>query len=382
MSALPAVKILVVDDLEGNLDALDALLRGETVEILRARSGRDALELLLVHDVALALLDVQMPEMDGFELAELMRGTARTRHVPIIFLTAGAHDTQRMFRGYEVGAVDFLFKPIDPVLLGHKVRTFVELHAQRLERERLAGELQEMLRLTEMFVAVVSHDLRAPLSTVIMGAALLDASLSDPTAKATLGRVRSSAGRMLGMLEQLYDLSRVRLGGGISVDPRETDFLVLAQRVFEELRLAYRERTLTFECDEGSALGFWDEARMAQVLTNVVGNALRYGTRDEGVEVRIHCASPTLVVEVHNGGEIPADVRAQLFDPFRRGPQARSRDGLGLGLYIARQIVAAHHGTIDVSSSREAGTTFRVHLPRRPAEENAGSPSAIFPAST
>jgi two-component system sensor histidine kinase/response regulator len=333
---------------------------------LRARSGREALELLLVHDVALALLDVQMPEMDGFELAELMRGTTRTRYVPIIFLTAGAHDAQRMFRGYEVGAVDFLFKPIDPILLGHKVRTFVDLHVQRLERDRLANELREMLRLTEMFVAVVSHDLRAPLSTVIMGAALLDASLTDAAARMTLGRVRSSAERMLGMLEQLYDLSRVRLGGGISIDPQETDFLPLAQRVFEELRLAYRERTLRFECDEGSAFGTWDGARLAQVLTNLVGNALRYGTRDEGVEVRARCASPTLIVEVHNGGEIPADVRAQLFDPFRRGPEARGHDGLGLGLYIARQIVVAHGGAIDVTSSREAGTTFRVQLPKHP----------------
>jgi len=373
MIALAAVKILLVDDIEENLHALEALLRGERVELLRARSGREALELLLVHDVALALLDVQMPEMDGFELAELMRGTTRTRHVPIIFLTAGAHDTQRVFRGYEVGAVDFLYKPLDPVLLGHKVKTFVALYAQRREGERLANELREMVRLTEMFVAVVSHDLRAPLSTVIMGAALLDASLSDAAAKTTLGRVRSSAQRMLGMLEQLYDLSRVRLGGGISIEPRETDLLALAQRVFEELRLAYRERTVTFECDEGAAVGFWDEARLAQVLTNLVGNALRYGTRDEGVEVRVRCASSTLVVEVHNGGEIPADVRAQLFDPFRRGSQARGHDGLGLGLFIARQIVVAHHGSIDVSSSREAGTTFRVHLPKCPPGEQSGS---------
>src|ERR1700690_4442723 len=127
-----------------------------------------------------------------------------------------------------------------------------------------------------MFVAVVSHDLRAPLSTVIMGAALLDASITDPAAKTTLGRVRSSAERMLGMLEQLYDLSRVRLGGGISIDPRETDFLALAERVFAELRLAYRERSVTLESDEGPAVGLWDEARVAQVLSNLVGNALRY----------------------------------------------------------------------------------------------------------
>ena len=105
-----AIKCLLVDDLEENLLALSALLRRDDVEMLKARSGAEALELLLVHDVALALLDVQMPEMDGFELAELMRGSERTRHVPIIFVTAGARDQQRVFKGYEAGAVDFLLQ--------------------------------------------------------------------------------------------------------------------------------------------------------------------------------------------------------------------------------------------------------------------------------
>src|ERR1700749_3896747 len=137
----PPVKFLLVDDLDENLLVLEALLRREDLELYKARTGREALELALAHEFALALIDVQMPEMDGFELAELMRGTERTRHVPIIFVTAGAREAQRVFRGYEVGAVDFLFKPIDPILLGHKVTTFVDLHRQRLERDVLADEL-------------------------------------------------------------------------------------------------------------------------------------------------------------------------------------------------------------------------------------------------
>ena len=111
------VKFLLVDDVEENLLALEGLLRRDGLELLKARSGPEALELLLVHDVALALLDVQMPVMDGFELAELMRGTERTRRIPIIFVTAGGIDSQRLFRGYETGAVDFLFKPIEPHIL-------------------------------------------------------------------------------------------------------------------------------------------------------------------------------------------------------------------------------------------------------------------------
>src|SRR5580692_629411 len=145
----PRVKCLLVDDLEENLLALSALLRREDVEILQARSAAAALELLLVHDVALAFLDVQMPEMDGFELAELMRGSDRTRHIPLIFVTAGAREQHRLFQGYESGAVDFIYKPIEPHILKNKAQVFFQLYRQRV---RLAQDLKdrtETLRLNE-----------------------------------------------------------------------------------------------------------------------------------------------------------------------------------------------------------------------------------------
>src|SRR5882757_5017857 len=124
------VRCLLVDDVGENLLALSALLRREDVEILEARSGSEALELLLIHDVALALLDVQMPDMDGFELAELMRGSERTRQVPIIFVTAGTRDQYRLFKGYDTGAVDFLHKPIEPHMLKSKADVFFQLYRQ------------------------------------------------------------------------------------------------------------------------------------------------------------------------------------------------------------------------------------------------------------
>ncbi|HEY1172039.1 MAG TPA: PAS domain S-box protein [Verrucomicrobiae bacterium] len=140
------VKFLLVDDLEGNLLALAALLEQDGLELLSAKSGPEALELLLVHEVALVFLDVQMPGMSGFELAELMRGTARTRHIPIIFVTAGATDHQRRFRGYELGAVDFLFKPIDPQILQAKADVFFELARQRNELQLAAEKHARLAR--------------------------------------------------------------------------------------------------------------------------------------------------------------------------------------------------------------------------------------------
>ena len=167
-------KCLLVDDVEENLIALEALLQRDGLDILKAQSGPEALELLLAHDdVALALLDVQMPEMNGFELAELIRGSERTRHIPLIFMTAGSREQNWQFRGYESGAVDFLYKPIDPHMLTNKAGVFFELHRRK---QALAHELRartEALRINEMFMAVLSHDLRTPLQSIVAAATVL-----------------------------------------------------------------------------------------------------------------------------------------------------------------------------------------------------------------
>ncbi|MBN9076499.1 MAG: histidine kinase [Rhizobiales bacterium 65-79] len=160
------VTFLLVDDLQENLMSLEALLKREDLVILKARSGDQALELMLQHDIALALIDVQMPGLNGFELAELMRGNERTRRIPIIFVTAGTTDSQRRFRGYEAGAVDFIQKPIEPDILRSKAAVFSELYmqrqqiaAQRDELEVQAKALKEAgLRKDESLVTL-AHDI-------------------------------------------------------------------------------------------------------------------------------------------------------------------------------------------------------------------------------
>ena len=159
------VSFLLVDDLEENLLALEGLLRREGLVLLKARSGDQALEMLLQNDVALALVDVQMPGLNGFELAELMRGNERTRRVPIIFVTAGSADGQRRFRGYEAGAVDFIQKPIEPDILRSKADVFFDLYrqrqqisAQRDELEAQAEALKQADRRKDEFLATLAHE--------------------------------------------------------------------------------------------------------------------------------------------------------------------------------------------------------------------------------
>lgn len=359
----PKVKCLLVDDLAENLHALSALLADDEVELLQARSGTEALEILLVHEVALALIDVQMPEMDGFQLAEMMRGVQRTRDVPIIFVTAGSSDRHRQFQGYESGAVDFLFKPIEPHILKSKAEVFFQLWRQK---QQLAWELQERtnsLRIQEMFTAVLSHDLRSPLSAIQLSAKILE-KRDDPDAQAIGGRIARSAKWMGRMIEDLLDVTRVRLGHGIPITRAQVDLVPLVQSVIQERQVLHPERQVKLE-PEGNLVGYWDADRLVQVASNLVGNAMRHGTGD-AVTVRLDGRRPDhVVLSVMNEGNIPAELLPTIFDPFRRGQRQSTRtEGLGLGLYIVQQVVHAHGGSIQVASEPGRQTRFDVSLPR------------------
>lgn len=359
MTAGP-VKFLLVDDDDDNLAALEGLLEREGLQVFKARSGAAALDLLARHEFALAVLDVSMPDLNGFELAERIRGSERTRHVPIIFLT-GAREPKLLFKGYDKGAVDVLHKPVDPLALRSKADVFYELYRQR-------RDLQDALKLNELFVGILTHDLRNPLSGLSTGIQLLKMRLDGPAEQKSLFRMQQAAARMTGMLEQLVDLTRARLGGGIGFmrSRQDCDVAVLVRRAADELHLGHPERELHVEAAGDCALQ-GDPDRLLQVFSNLLSNAFNHGAKGSAVTVRVLGREADVEVQVQSAGVIPKDELPTLFDPFRGRPKGRPApgDGLGLGLFIAQQILRAHGGRVSVRSTEATGTTFTAVLPRR-----------------
>jgi signal transduction histidine kinase len=370
---LEKVNVLAVDDIEENLVALAALLDRPAIELIRARSGTEALEALLAHDIALALLDVQMPGMDGFELAELMRGSERTKHVPIIFLTAGAPDRTRLFQGYDAGAVDFLFKPIDPHLLAAKVDVFVELHRQKRQLASQLEQIQQAQRMSDLFIGVLGHDLRNPLSSIVNGAALLEMKADNPDETRKKARVITNASRrMERLIQQLLDFALARVKGAIPIEPVALDLAKSARQVVNELGAS--DAPVELEA-HGDTNGVWDADRMMQVISNLVGNAIEHGEPASSVRLMIDGqAADQVTLSVENQGTIPRETLAVLFSPFK--PRGKSSRGLGLGLYIVDQVVLAHGGRVHVDEPVPGKTRFTLRLPRQSIARPSGLPPA------
>lgn len=356
------VSVLIVDDVPQNLVAMEALLRRDGLRILCASSGNQALELLLEHDVALALLDVQMPEMDGFALAELMRGSQRSRHVPIIFLTASPQDPVRAFKGYETGAVDFLHKPIEPQVILGKLGVFIELHQQKRLLKARNEALERSLALNETMMAVLTHDLRTPLSAILLCADKLSLDMPDDAgAQQTLRHLETSTLRMARMVEQLLDFSRIR-SGGLRIERGPCNAVTVVDAVVREVEQGQAGAPIeVLSVGDGRLQG--DPDRLAQVASNLIGNALLHGGQS-AVQVEVDGADPAQVVlRVRNRGQISESLLPRLFEPFKASFHASK--GLGLGLYIADQFVRAHGGELTARNEAQ-DVVFEARIPRRP----------------
>jgi signal transduction histidine kinase len=391
--------VLLVDDLPENLSALNALVRADDRVVYQARTGDEALVLLLEHEFALAIIDVQMPGMDGFELAELMRGTAKTRHIPIVFVSAAGKELNYAFKGYEAGAVDFLYKPLDADAVKSKVNVFVDLFRQKQEVRQIVEqrdttvreldavrqELEHALQVRDQFMSMVAHELRTPLNTLYLEAQMrklqLERGNMDHFAPEQLERMVARDMRqihaMVRLIDDMLDVSRIR-SGKLSIRPGRVDLEALLQRVVGDLS----HQAADMHCELRLTIvqpvaGCWDEFRIEQVIVNLITNALRYGGC-KPVDVRLHADSESARIEVVDQGDgIPEDMLPRIFDPFERGKVDNVPAGLGLGLYISRQLAEAHGGTLTVRSQPGAGSTFIFTLPRADQVSTVGPGSKV-----
>jgi signal transduction histidine kinase len=392
LSTLQA-KLLIVDDLPENLLALEALIKREDRIVYKALSADEALSLLLQHEFAMAILDVQMPGMNGFELAELMRGTEKTKNIPIVFVSAGGRELNYAFKGYESGAVDFLYKPLDIHAVKSKVNVFVELYRQskamkqqveeleqsRREQEALLEQLQstqleleQAVRMRDDFMSIVAHEVRTPLNGLILETQLRKMHLArDNAAAFTLDKMHAMVDRderqiksLIRLIEDMLDVSRIRTGK-LSIRPTRFDLSALVRDWLQNFapQIEAAESSVTLEADQ-TVVGSWDEFRIEQVISNLLTNALRYGAKSP-ITVKVYSESGQAWVEVRDFGiGIGEENQKRIFQQFERVTAKHAVAGLGLGLFISEQIVAAHGGSITVESRIGEGALFRVCLPQ------------------
>lgn len=378
------VTFLLVDDLPENLLSLEALLRREDLVLLKARSGDEALELLLKHDVALALIDVQMPGLNGFELAELMRGNERTRRVPIIFVTAGSHGVQRRFEGYEAGAVDFIQKPIEPDVLRSKTDVFFELYRQRQEianqRDILqcqAEALKQADRRKDEFLAILAHELRNPLASIDGGLKLLGRNPDRETAARITGLMEGQLSHLVRLVDDLLDISRITQG---KIELRKQRFdlqeAVTAAVEFAQPAIDARRHRLSVTPPARPVMVEADLVRITQCISNLLHNAAKY--TPEGGEIAVSTGEEggfATVSVSDNGLGLPSHALAKIFRPFVQVDDHLdyAQGGLGIGLGLVKKLVELHGGEIRAVSHGEGnGSRFQIRIPRMAADRAAG----------
>ncbi len=384
------VHFLLVDDLEQNLVALETLLRRDGLVILTAKSGTEALELLLQHEVALALIDVQMPVMDGFELAELMRGYERTRHVPIIFLTAGSTDEKRRFRGYEAGAVDFLSKPIETDILKSKAGIFFDLFRQRQEVARQRDELAVMVRENgklleesrryaealketdrrkDEFLATLAHELRNPLAPIINSVQVLQMVGGPEQENAGMHSIiERQVKHMVRLVDDLLEVSRIT-SGKIELQPTLIDIREAVNNAVETTRPVLESGQHSFEArlPEEPLRVEADMVRITQVLANLLNNAGKYTPEGGRITLEAERQDDQAVITIRDTGlGIPVHMLHNVFEMFTQINRnlKRSQGGLGIGLTLVKRLVELHGGSVAVHSEGEnLGSEFTVTLP-------------------
>lgn len=381
------VNILLVDDREENLISLESLLgkKEESIRYLFARSGEEALKTALKEELALILLDVQMPGMNGYEVAQYLRNTSKTRDIPIIFVTAIDGENARMVEGFEAGAVDFLFKPLHPVVTRAKVAAFVRFYLQKKELQKanelslkLNRELEERVKertkkLTKInndldtFIYTASHDLKAPIANIEGLMQLLYTRFSEDPVPAEkvlplMDMINESVNRFKSTLKDLTEVAKVE-----SEEITDESRVNLAD-MLQEVKLTVTDLIQQYEAEIEEDFSQAPELRFSRknlrsILYNLLSNAIKYSSPERKPHIRIFSAPVEgyiLLSVQDNGLGIRKAGREKVFGMFKR--LHSHVEGTGVGMAIVKRIIENSGGKIEVESELDKGSTFKVYL--------------------
>ena len=404
-------KILIVDDLRENILALSELIASESVEIFTANTADKALDLLLDHEFALALLDVMMPTTSGFELARLIRGVERSRHLPIIFVTAHSYEQSVIFEGYDSGAVDVLFKPLNAHIVRSKVNVFVRLDQQS---RTLQSQVVAMARLKEeaeaanvaksRFLANMSHEIRTPLSAVLGFADVLSQGEFSPVERQEcLSSISRNGQLLLRIIDDILDLSRIE-AQKIEIENIPYDLSELLGDLEATLLNKANDKGIQLKFDLGKGLSgpdvvpgapvvvVSDPLRLKQILLNVIGNAIKFTHRGSvSLFAEIRPAAGPRATDLHHIDDLHFLIRdtgigltetemRKIFEPFAQadGSTRRKYGGTGLGLAIARQMARVMGGDVAIIASEVGkGSVFEVTVnAKKPTTEQISNENA------
>ena len=359
-------KVLIVDDRAENLLAMKKTLEEIDAELFTAQSGQEALRITLHHSFALIILDVEMPEMDGYELAELLRGKKETRLVPIMFLSAVYSSGYSLFKGYQTGAVDFLVKPVPPEIIFNKVKVFVTLDRQK-------NQAREADALKSRFLANMSHEIRTPMSVIIGFTELMLFDEMDPQHKDYLEAIHSSGLLLLHLINDILDVSKIE-ANQLVIESNSFDLEELIENTTGGAQMYMNNlgKSLEFKIYTSPDISKYiitDKYRLHQILNNLLSNAIKF-TEEGCIQLNISLSENNLLeFSVKDSGiGIPEDKLTVVFNAFSQLDEIKNVPGTGLGLAITRKLINLLGGEISLQSEVSVGSTFTFTIPYQPVE--------------
>jgi two-component system sensor histidine kinase/response regulator len=364
--------ILIVDDKPANLIALSKTLESRGFQTDTALSGEEALKKVLKHIYELIILDVQMPGMDGFEVAEAISGYSKTADIPIIFLSAVNVSKEFITKGYASGGRDYLVKPFDTDILVLKIRTFIRLNEVQ---QSLQTEIEQRKRAEsrkDEFISIASHELNTPLTSVKGYLQLADISLKKQQIDQTqmfLERSTKQVNKLNSLVADLLDTTKIE-SGKLKFNYQHFEVAPFLENAIDNIYQSYPNKKIQTRGTDLSGLRIYgDENRLEQVLLNYLSNAIKYAPQSDEVTLEVLLLpEQQLQINVTDQGiGISADRQQQLFEKFYRVEESSNRfQGLGMGLFICAEIIKRHQGTYGVKSATGKGSTFHFCIPLMP----------------